>query len=318
MKEKMPPLQGLYYFYIAGETGSFKSAADRLFVTAAAVSQQIRLLEDWLGTELFIRQHRKVHLTHEGEMLFRQAQKGFAHLQDGIRQINQDPDPNRLSISTLPSFAQHWLVPRIRHFREKHPEIALLIEPKNELVTFQDSSVDLCIRYGTGNYKSVESIWLMDEVVYPVCHPLYQKEHQITSIEDLSKADLIEDMWPDMDWQLWQETLGIEGGKSTLQYDGSHFVLEGALSVQGVALVKHSLAYRYLQEGKLVRIGDVGLKPRFNYFLCAPSGYFRREKIQTFATWIQQQVQEFCGLGREGLTVIETDYSLKWNGKKKF
>jgi LysR family glycine cleavage system transcriptional activator len=66
VKEKMPPLQGLYYFYIAGKTGSFKSTADRLFVTAAAVSQQIRLLEDWLGTELFIRQHRKAHLTHEG------------------------------------------------------------------------------------------------------------------------------------------------------------------------------------------------------------------------------------------------------------
>ncbi|MFA0026944.1 LysR family transcriptional regulator, partial [Vibrio sp. 10N.261.49.A5] len=93
MRERTPPFQGIYYFYTAAETGSFKLAAEKLFVTAAAVSQQIRQLEEWLGADLFIRQHRKIVLTHEGDVLYLQAKKGFAHIQDGVRRINQDPNP---------------------------------------------------------------------------------------------------------------------------------------------------------------------------------------------------------------------------------
>ena len=80
MRERTPPFQGIYYFYTAAETGSFKLAAQKLFVTAAAVSQQIRQLEEWLGADLFIRQHRKIVLTHEGEVLYLQAKKGFVPL----------------------------------------------------------------------------------------------------------------------------------------------------------------------------------------------------------------------------------------------
>ncbi|OIQ25659.1 LysR substrate-binding domain-containing protein [uncultured Vibrio sp.] len=316
MKERMPPFLGIYYFYTAAELGSFKAAANQLYVTAAAISQQIRLLEEWVGTDLFIRQHRQVVLTYEGETLYEQAKKGFAHLQDGIRQINQDPNPSQLSISTLPSFAQHWLVPRIGQFKEAHPELAMLIEPTNQVVSFQDSSVDICIRYGEGDYKNVESRWLMDDVIYPVCHPLYQEKHGIYSVDDLHKAELIEDRWPDMDWQLWLDCVGVKAGNSTLQYDGSHFVLEGALAVQGVALVKHSLALRYINEGKLVRISNIALKPRYSYYLCAPSGYFRREKIVLFEKWMKQQVDLFAPLGKEGLDIRESDYSLKWKRSK--
>ncbi|MFL9757338.1 LysR family transcriptional regulator [Vibrio cyclitrophicus] len=313
MRERTPPFQGIYYFYTAAETGSFKLAAEKLFVTAAAVSQQIRQLEEWLGADLFIRQHRKIVLTHEGEVLYLQAKKGFAHIQDGVRRINQDPNPTQLSISTVPSFAQHWLVPRIGDFRDRHPDLSMLIEPTNKLVTFEDSNIDICVRYGHGNYPNIESRWLMDEVIYPVCHPIYQETHGIHCIDDLHKAELIEDRWPDMDWSLWLQVAGVKAGRTSLQFDGSHFVLEGALSVQGVALVKHSLVYRYLQERKLVRIGNIALRPKYNYYLCAPAGYFNREKIKRFEAWMQSQVQLFGYKGREELSIIDTDYQLKWS-----
>ncbi|WP_394247789.1 LysR substrate-binding domain-containing protein [Vibrio profundi] len=312
MKEQIPPFQGLFYFFKAAQLGSFKAASEDLYVTAAAVSQQIRLLEEWLGTALFVRQHRKVTLTPEGHILFNQAQKGFAHLQEGVRLINQDPTPNQLSISTSPSFAQRWLVPRIGDFRERHPDMAMLIEPTNKLINFEDSSVDICIRYGVGDYSNIESRWLMDEVIYAVCHPLYQEQHGIHSIHDLHRAELIEDMWPDMDWNLWLDAAGAKAGRTTLKFDGSHFVLEAALSVQGVALVKHSLAYRYLQENKLVRISNIALRPRYNYFLCAPAGYFNRDKIKLFCKWMHQQVEQFGNTGRDELNILDTDYSLKW------
>ncbi len=233
MKERMPPLQGLYYFSTAAELKSFKLAADKLYVSAAAISQQIRVLEEFLDCALFIRRHRQVELTAEGQLLFEQTQRGFDHLRKGVQLINQDPNPNQLSISTLPSFAQHWLVPRIGDYRLQHPDLSLLLEPSNQLVNFQDSNVDLCIRYGLGDYKNLESRILMDEVVYPVCHPMYQSQHNIYRIQDLARAELIEDMWPDMDWNLWLYAHGRKKTQTTLKYDGSHFVLEGALSVQG-------------------------------------------------------------------------------------
>lgn len=293
MNERLPPLQSLYYFQIAAKLGSFKLAAETLFVTAAAVSQQIRQLEDTLGVELFVRQHRKVVLTLEGHLLFQHTDKGFNQLQQGVRQVNQDPRPNQLSISTLPSFAQHWLVPRIGHFRSQNQNQELTIEPTNQLVDFQNSNIDLCIRYGRGDYSNVTSIHLMDELIYPVCHPLYQQQHAIYHLSDLSHADLIEDTWPDFDWSKWLLNVGVTASKPTLQYDGSHFVIEGALAVQGVALAKHTLVQRYIREGKLVRIGQIAQKANYSYYLCAPNGYFRREKIQQFRQWIFSQVEEF-------------------------
>ncbi|MDO6708973.1 LysR substrate-binding domain-containing protein [Photobacterium sp. 1_MG-2023] len=303
-QHRMPPLQGLYYFYQAAHHGSFKDAAETLHVTAAAVSQQIRLLEDWLGTPLFYRQHRKVVLTPEGQILLEHSQKGFQHIQQGIRLLNQDPDPYRLSLSTLPSLSQHWLVPRMTSFRDEQPDISLLIESKVELVDFEQSPLDLCIRYGKGEYPNLSSLWLMDDLLFPVCHPLYQKENQIDDLKDLHRAHLIGDLWPDMNWERWLSTVGVTGGPSLLSYDGANFVLEGALAVQGVALARHSLAQRYLEEGTLIRIGNVAVRPPFSYYLCAPEGYFRRDKVKLFCDWIRRQAAAFQRTLPEDLVIL--------------
>ncbi|SHO58445.1 LysR substrate-binding domain-containing protein [Vibrio quintilis] len=296
MKERLPPLQALYYFCTAAETGSFKDAAEQLFVSAAAVSQQIRQLEEWLKCELFVRQHRQVLLTGEGKILYQSASKGFTEIKHGVRLLTQDPDPKRLSISTIPSFAQHWLVPRLQLFRQQHPDMLLLVEPISKLASFEDSSVDICIRYGKGEYDNLDAVLLMDEVLYPVCHPLYQQQHQIYDIDDLHHADLIEDMWPDMNWGLWLESVGAKNhsaARPTLKYNGALYVLEGALSVQGIGLAKHSMAYRLIQEGKLVRIGHKSTQSRYSYYLCAPESYMRREKVTRFHHWLREQIEQF-------------------------
>ncbi|WP_027250843.1 LysR substrate-binding domain-containing protein [Photobacterium halotolerans] len=293
LRQRMPPLQGLYYFYQAAHYGSFKAAAEHLHVTAAAISQQIRLLEDWLGTALFYRQHRRVVLTPEGQTLFEHSHEGFKHIQNGVWLINNDPEPQRLSLSTLPSFSVHWLVPRMTAFRAEHPDISVLVESKNELVDFEQSSLDLCIRYGEGRYPNLTSQWLMDDLLYPVCHPIYQKEHQIFAVEDLQGAHLIGDLLPDMDWERWMSIVGVTGGSTSLVYDGASYVLEGALSVQGVALARHSLAHRFVEDGTLVRIGNIAVRPNYSYFLCAPEGYFKREKVRLFSDWIRRQAAAF-------------------------
>lgn len=306
MKERLPPLQGLYYFYTAAKLGSFKLAASELYVSAAAISQQIRQLEESLGASLFFRQHRKVMLTMEGEILYEQAKQGFEHLQQGVRQINRDPNPNQLSISTLPSFAQHWLVPKLGEFRSQHPDLELMVEPTSQLADFQNSSLDLCIRYGPGNYPNLTSKLLFEELLYPVCHPIYQEQHGIYDLSDLTGADLIEDYWRDLDWGIWLNNVGHKASKPTLKYNGSHFVLEGALAVQGVALAKHTLAQRYIEEGKLVRIGNLAQTTDYKYFLCAPRAYYQREKIKRFCDWIYAQADQQQDINSLGLEIIDS------------
>ncbi len=320
MKEQLPPLQGLYYFYKAAQYHSFKIAAEKLFVTPAAISQQIRLLENHLNVALFIRQHRQVTLTPQGKMLLEYASQGFEHLQQGIRMLSQDPQPGQLSISTLPSFAQHWLVPRLGDFRRQHADISMLLEPSNRLISFQDTSIDICIRYGQGSYDNLQSHYLMDEIFYPVCHPIYQQQHNIYHIEDLERAELIEDSKPDLDWNIWFQRIGLTPPAPAIRYDGSHFLLEGALAVQGVALIKHVLAHRYLKEGKLVRIGDIAMRPRYGYYLCAPQAYFQRQKIIAFKKWVEQQVADFKQNYQVDCDIIDIDakcynYPVTVNGK---
>ncbi|MBE8568361.1 LysR substrate-binding domain-containing protein, partial [Vibrio sp. OPT46] len=92
---------------------------------------------------------------------------------------------------------------------------------------------------------------------------------------------------------MWLATLGHCAAKPTLKYSGSHLVLEAALSLQGVALVKHSLAHQYFRSGKLVRIGDIAIKPNFAYYLCAPKGYLKRPKAQLFAQWLKEEIEIF-------------------------
>ena len=302
---RIPHWQNLYTFYLAGELGSFKAAADALFISSAAVSQQIRQLEDQLDTKLFERQHRKVTLTESGKVLHHHAHQGFSALIEGSQKVGQDSNPNSLSLSTLPSFAQHWLVPRLGDFSEANPDLSVLIMPKNGLVDFAKEQVDLCIRFGLGNYEDLESRYLMADHLYPVCHPLYLKEHSIQSLEDLRHVRLIEDARPDMSWQYWLSLADVDlpATHPTLRYHGAHMVIEGALSVQGVALVRHSLAWKFIEQGLLVQVGDIEVRSGYGYWLCAPAAYLKRPKSQLFAQWIAQQCDDFwSSSNRERLT----------------
>ena len=148
-----------------------------------------------------------------------------------------------------------------------------------KLVNFQDGLIDVCVRYGHGVYENLDSHWLMNEILYPVCHPNYQRQHGIYSLNDLVRAELIEDVLPDMNWEIWFDMLHKEKSSSPIRYDGSQFVMEGVLASQGVALVKHSLAQRFINEGKLVRIDNYAVQSRYSYFfMCAEKGNFRYQK----------------------------------------
>ncbi|MCM0148315.1 LysR substrate-binding domain-containing protein [Photobacterium galatheae] len=293
MKRQNLPLQGLLYFYKSASLGSFKSAAQELFVSPAAVSQQIRQLEASLDTCLFHRNHRQIELTPSGENLYREVKLGFSHLQAGVDGLTDDKHPNKLAISAPSSFAHHWLIPRLQGFREQFPEISILIEPSNRLALPSDQSIDLCVRFGQGQYQGMYSEWLMKDIIYPVCHPYYQEQHGIYSIDDLHKGALIEDVWTDMSWDDWFKHNGRKSIKPSLLFDGSLFVVESALAMQGIGLIKHSLAHRYIHHGTLVRIGEQAIEAESSYFICLPEKNLKRPKVKCFIQWLKEQVNDY-------------------------
>lgn len=289
------PLPALYGFYRAAELGSFKAAADALHITPGALSQQIRQLEERLHVSLFHRLHRKVVLSEDGKRLLPYVRDAFDALHEGVKQVGEDPNPNTLHLSTLGSFGQQWLVPKMNALKSRYPELSIALMPTEKLIDFQHEPVDLAIRFGEGVYPGLQSEFLMHDYLYPVAHPLFLEQHPIRVPEDLCQCHLLEDTQHDMSWQAWLEGIGcsIPMSAASIQYSGVHFVLEGALAVQGVALVRHSVASRYIEQGTLVRLFDQTVRSRFSYWLCAPPSHFRREKVQKFASWITEIAADF-------------------------
>lgn len=300
---RTPPFKGLYYFYVAAQQLSLKKAADHLSVSQAAVSQQIKTLEDTLNVTLFRRHHRAISLTPEAERLLPHLASAFDAIRQGVNDIVDDPDPQRITLSVLPSFASRWLIPRLSQFYQAHPDLSVNLSMTDQIDDFSSSVTDAAIRFGEGLYEGLTADALMGDYLYPVCHPSYQEQYGISRIDDLAKVRLLEDATGGLVWERWLEaqsycdTLLDQSLANRENYDGSHYVIDSALSAHGVALVRHSLAAELVQRGHLVALFDQALMLGPQYHFCAPPHHYRRPKVAAFRTWLIEQASDFTQAG---------------------
>lgn len=291
--QKLPPLRALQAFRYAARELSFKSAAEALNISQAAVSTHIRGLEDFLGLKLFVRLTREVRLTHEGRALSGYVETGFQELERGIALFAPNSDPGRLTVATVPSFASRWLVPRIDSFQIAHPEIQLSLQPNLQLVGFQGDGVDLAIRYGGGNYPGLESRLLLEEKLLPVCHSMLTDSEPVTP-ESLAKLPWLIDESSDMEssWRAFQEELGIEIPDSsiTLRVTEGTTLVEAVLAGRGIALMRYSLVADLLKTGLLQSPIEISVPAEYQYYLVAPEAKFRTDKVRAFVSWIIGEV----------------------------
>ncbi|GGB82851.1 LysR family transcriptional regulator [Marinobacterium zhoushanense] len=296
--KRLPNLKALQAFRYAGELQSFKAAADRLHVTQAAISQQIRTLEEQLGIKLFKRLTREVVLSSEGSQLLPFVSKAFATLEQGIAVLNDDPAPNRLNIATLPSFASRWLVPRLGRFREQAPDLVVSLSPSLELSSFEASDLDVAIRFGRGHYPGLTAIKLFDDYLIPLCHPSLVVQGKPVK-RQLARLPLLSDDSPDMQsiWETFQQRSEIQFDNSSarLQVNDATLLIEAALAGQGLTLMRFSLAYELLARGLLICPLPVCLKSPFDYYLVAPERYFKRPKVSQLAQWLDMEFAETRG-----------------------
>ncbi|MBV1787207.1 LysR family transcriptional regulator [Marinobacterium sp. D7] len=289
---RLPNLKALQAFRYAGEQQSFKAAADRLHVTQAAISQQIRTLEEQLGIKLFKRLTREVVLSPEGRQLLPTVSRAFELLEQGLAALADDPAPDRLNIATLPSFASRWLVPRLGRLRDKAPELSVNLSPSLELASFTGTDLDVAIRFGRGDYPGLTAIKLFDEQLIPVCHPslLVRGEPMKRQLAGLT---LLSDDSPDIlpMWEVFQQRSGIsfDNGCARLQVNDANLLVEAALAGQGLTLMRFSLAYELLARGQLICPLPLCLKSEFDYYLVAPEPYFKRPKVRLLQEWLQAE-----------------------------
>lgn len=293
---RIPNLNALLAFRHAGEELSFKKAAEHLNVSQAAISQNIRLLEDRLGVRLFNRLTREVELTREGKQLLGYASSAFQSLEDGLSQLADDPRPRQLNISTLPSFASRWLIPRMGKLQETEPELSFNITVSPLLTTFQGSDIDVAIRLGEGHYEGLVANKLFDEYVIPVCHPALLNAHEPVE-KQIENMPVLQDESTDLS-QHWKEFQKISGIELNWKLPGLHIndtamLVEAALNGQGFTLIRFSMVADLLARGLLVCPLPLQFKTRYDYYLVAPPAHFRRPKFKRFEHWL---VQEFSAL----------------------
>lgn len=293
MRRRIPPLKSLRAFEAAGRHLSFTRAADELFVTQAAISHQIKALEEFLGLPLFIRQNRKLLLTDEGQNYWPKIRDIFENLTSATEQIKYQLAGGPLTVSVVPTFATSWLIPRLSKFNKTYPEIEVRLKASDDTVDFLREDVDVAIYYETGNYPGLHSVTLLNERLTPLCAPaLLEGNIPLGKPEDLKQQNLLHD-FNTGDWQRWLRAAGIKGIDLSHGSVFSHtsMVLQAAIFGQGIAMGHLVLSQADILSGRLVQPFELTMESDLSYDVVCPIESAQRPKIKAFIDWLLETVQ---------------------------
>lgn len=309
---KLPSLSAIRAFEAAARLSSVSRAAEELFITHSAVSHQIRALEEQLGCALFHRTGRLIVPTAAGEELLAAANGALRQLSDAVAAVRQRANPNRLSISVMPSFAGRWLAPRIGAFIDRHPHAEVNVASSNALADFARDGVDVAIRWGVGGYQGVRSEPLMDDVLFPVLSPRLAAGRSLHMPADLAGLPFLRSEGED--WVPWFRAAGLDWPEpvASLMMSDSGFVLQAAIEGRGVALARRSLAALSLRAGKLLRPFDISIparhaaegmfaggfrgdlpfdrRPLWRYWVVLPEHARETPLLAAFLAWLRDEV----------------------------
>lgn len=296
---KLPPLNALRAFDAAARHMSFKDAAEELSVTQAAVSHQVKALEDYLGVPLFIRLNRALELSSAGKRYFPEVRKSFDALRAATTRLLDDSVSGPLTVSVLPSFATRWLVPRLGRFSRQHPNIDLFIAPDRNLTDYSRSSVDVGIRYGRerADAGDLHSELILRDEMFPVCSPALLARHgTIKEPEQIAALPLLHDE-DEGDWTYWFDKTAVDP-KNFENIERGPVFLDASMMIQaavdglGIALARTSLVKDELESGRLIRVFDKVLPnaSNFAYYLEYPQLVADKPRIIAFRDWLLQEI----------------------------
>lgn len=310
MSDRLPPLNALRAFEAAARHRSFKRAAEELFVTPAAISQQVKTLEDYLGVELFRRLTRAIELTPAAEAMLPKVREGFDCFAAGLAQARRAEERGRIAVAAPPNFVARWLMPRLSDFTSSHPQFDLRItgtlraidRPDEELRLDpgrDDGEARLSVRYGMGDYPGSVVDLLFRPSYVPVCSPrLLGRGPALRKPSDLRHHALIHDDSSPGDeerpgWEEWLEIAGAKGVDASRgpRFSNASLVHEAAIDGVGVALALRPLVDSDIEAGRLVVPFDRAVPTRFAYYLVTPTALAGHPAAVTFRRWLTTQAR---------------------------
>jgi len=267
-------------------------------VTVSAASLQIRALEEYLRLPLFRRNGRQVSLTDEGAALLPRVERALAELERAIDDSRAERGSGGVRVTTLVSFLQQWLLPRLPRFYAGHPSVDLHLHTSTQLVDFVRDECDAAIRYGLGRYAGLDAEKLFDEWLVPVCTPaLFAKLGRVHDADDLRRYRLLHSTTEP--WSAWllrccsDELDPLNAGGS--HFDDSFAIVRSALAGHGLALARWSLAASEIASGSLVAASPEAVKVDRSYWFVSPARARMSEAVRRFREWVRAEAQQFPG-----------------------
>lgn len=284
----LPPLPALRAFAVYAQTGSLQKAGDALNVTHAAISQQIRNLEAHLGVTLLDRSGRQALLTTEAKALAAVLETGFDAIAQECRRLSTQEDERPLTVSTTPSFAANWLVPRLAGFRQNHPDIDVVVDANPHVVSIEAAGADVAIRFGRGEWEGVDVNLLTKTRRVAVAAPSFICDDCPTSPADLARFPILQEVGTS-ESSLWLEKHGVseagQGGRVILP---GNLTLDAARMGQGITVTAEIWVASDLETGRLVKLFEDD--EDFGYFTVTRKGV-HRSALKAFLRWLKTQVK---------------------------
>jgi DNA-binding transcriptional LysR family regulator len=297
-RNALPALDLLVGFEAAARHLSFTKAGEELFLTQSAVSRQIKELEEQLGVELFQRRHRALALTEAGKSFYASAAQVLATMRAATDRLRAQAGKKGLSVTTTPSFAALWLVPRLAGFMRSHPGVDVRIMADTRVQELDRDGLDLAIRHGPAALAGSNAVRLMGERVFPVCSPrlLKDKAKPLREPRDLRFHCLLqyddpEGRHPWLHWKAWLEVERVADLRpaGTLSFSGYEQIIPAALAGHGVALGRSPLVKDLVASGELIAPFKSSADPARAYYAVVSKSAGGRPEVADFVTWLRQE-----------------------------
>ena len=308
MSDRLPPLTALRAFETAARHMSFAKAADELNVTPAALSFQIKSLEDHLGAPVFRRLNRAVELTEEGHLLRPGTADGFEAIQNAWQMVRRRLDSTTLTVTAGPGFTAKWLAPRLFSFAQANPDIELRFSASLRIMDLARDDVDVAIRFGKSRDHGLHSIQLIDEWSAPMMSP--DLAAKVSEQQDLRALPLLHQddtafLKPPLDWNAYFDALGLpRAAGSGTRFSQADHAIDAALAGGGVVLGRISMTEAHLREGRLVMPFKTALRAHAKYRLVCPEGMQNRPQVARFIEWAVTETSKILEMER-GVEFLE-------------
>ncbi|CAG9240799.1 LysR substrate-binding domain-containing protein [Paraburkholderia caribensis] len=290
----IPSMTALVEFESVARLSSFTVAANELGVTQAAVSRQVKFLEDTLGVRLFHRLHRSIELTDEGEALYLVVAGSMQKIAGVFDRLSSGPVQQELVLAVTSAFSHFRLLPRLASLKKAQPNLQLRLSTQMFTADLRHKEIDVAVRFGNGRWSDGTATLLFDEEVFPVCSPKWVASRGMPqSLQDVANAALIEsdstsEGW--MGWEAWFNAVGLRPLRLKFALRCSLYTdaIQAARYGEGIALGWGRLVHDLVESGELVRLPVASLKPDDAYFIVVPHGRTITAATDSLIDWLRQ------------------------------